>query len=269
MTLDRRTFLKFGLIGLGTVGFGTVGFGTRFETAVLAAEDDRHRWGYTGSTSPEHWSELTPDYAACARGQRQSPIDLVDAIPARLAPPEINYRSTPIELIHTGHTIQLNYAPGSTLTLDGQTFNLLQFHFHSPSEHQIEGQPQAMECHFVHQTDDSEALLVLAVFLQLGQNNDVLEPLWAHLPMTIGETYRDRDTTIDASQLLPARLDRLYRYDGSLTTPPCRESVTWLLCADPLTVSIAQVDRFTQAIPANARPVQARNHRPLLRSRSI
>lgn len=261
MTLDRRTFLKFGLIGLGTVGFGT-----RFETAVLAAEDDRHRWGYTGSASPEHWSELSPDYAACARGQRQSPIDLVDAKPARLAPPEIHYRSTPIELIHTGHTIQLNYAPGSTLTLDGQIFDLLQFHFHSPSEHQIGGQVQAMECHFVHQSHDSDALLVFAVLLQLGETNAVLEPIWAHLPMTIGETYRDRDTTIDASQLLPARFDRLYRYDGSLTTPPCRESVTWLLCADPITVSIAQVDRFTQAIPANARPVQARNHRPLLRS---
>lgn len=261
MTVDRRTFLRLSVATLGMLGFGS-----GFEAVALAANGDRRRWGYTGSVSPEHWGELSPDYAACSRGQYQSPINLIDATPARLVPPEIHYRSTPIEIVHTGHTIQVNYAPGSTLTFDGQTFNLLQFHFHSPSEHQIDGQSQAMECHFVHQHQDSDALLVFAVFLQLGTANDALEPLWAHLPMTIGETYRDRTTTIDATQLLPPQLDSLYRYDGSLTTPPCLESVTWLLCTDPLTLSIAQLDRFIQAVPANARPVQTRNHRPLLKA---
>lgn len=259
--MNRRTLLQLGLLGIGSIGCGM-----RFETAVLAAEDDRRRWGYTGATSPEYWGELSADYARCASGQRQSPIDLVEAKPTKLTVPDIDYRSTAIEMIHTGHTIQCNYDPGSTLCLDDHLFNLVQFHFHSPSEHQIEGQRQAMECHFVHHSRDRDAWLVVAVFLHLGATNPVLDPLWSHLPMQPGETYHDRHTRIQASQLFPPRFEPFYRYEGSLTTPPCREPVTWLLCAEPITVSIAQVDRFTQAMPNNARPLQARNHRPIFRS---
>jgi carbonic anhydrase len=146
----------------------------------------------------------------------------------------------------------------------GQVYELLQFHFHQPSEHLISGKAAEMEAHFVHQNQATGDLVVLAVLMSEGEMSQALESIWQQIPRSDAQTSQVSDLTINALQLLPENSRQYYRYQGSLTTPPCSEIVTWLVLKQPVSVSKAQLTRFFQAIGNNARPVQALNQRSLL-----
>jgi carbonic anhydrase len=233
--------------------------------AETAGHGDGHggHWSYTGETGPAHWGDLSEAYHACAAGTRQSPVDIRAAAPHHGPAVALSYETSPLRLVNNGHTVQVNYADGSTLTVDGKTYSLAQFHFHSPSEHTRDGEHAVMEAHLVHQADDG-SLAVVGVFLKEGAENPMIARIWDHLPDAVNHEVHVPEVRVNVADLLPAELAYL-NYDGSLTTPPCTEGVTWLVVDGSVEVSRAQADRFLALIHPNARPVQPLNDRAVRR----
>ena len=218
-------------------------------------------WGYSGAVGSHHWANLSKDNVACL-GKNQSPVNLADFIDADLPAIAFSYRAGGHEIINNGHTVQVNYAKGSHIEIDDEKFHLIQFHFHSPSENTIKGQSYPLEAHFVHASDTGE-LAVIAVMYQAGIENKGLKKAWAHIPIHAGEQYSFTETLM-AGDLLPDNKD-YYRFNGSLTTPPCSEGVRWLVMKNTVMASRQQIDRFLSALhEPNNRPLQAINARPIL-----
>ena len=223
--------------------------------ASLAAEHagTSPHWDYAGKRGPAHWATLDAAFAACA-GHKQSPVDLTHFTDVALPPITFDYKAGGRDVINNGHTVQVDYDPGSSLAVDNTVFALKQFHFHVPSENHIAGRAFPMEAHFVH-TDAQGHLAVVAVMFVHGARNPALEALWTHLPTKADERHA-LSPEIAAASLLPADRD-YYRYEGSLTTPPCSEGVQWLVLKQPVTASAAQISRMAAALGhANNRPIQ-------------
>ena len=220
-------------------------------------------WGYEGHEGPENWGKLDPAFAICSSGKNQSPINLAGFIEADLAPLTLNYSGNSTLIVNNGHTIKVDYEAGNTLTIDGRNFELKQFHFHAPSENTIEGKSYPMEAHLVH-ADANGNLAVIGVMYEEGAANDVIEKLWSKMPQKSGEK-NEVAKGINVAGILPADRD-YYRFNGSLTTPPCSEGVIWLVMKSPVPVSKEQVEGFEHVMHHhNNRPVQPLNARVVLK----
>jgi len=219
-------------------------------------------WTYAGATGPERWAALSNDFEMCGIGAMQSPIDMSHFNGASVDPIEFDYKLTPLEIIHNGHTVQVNFAPGSGITVEGKRFELLQAHFHKPSEYSMGGRQSAMEMHLVHKSAAGE-LAVIGVLMEVGDENVALSEFWDAMPQQAGPARSDPRTLINARDFLP-RDTGYYRYMGSLTTPPCSEGVNWFVMRQPVSISMAQIERFAAAVGENARPVQPVNRRFVL-----
>lgn len=240
------------------------GFAALASGNQVAKKTGPAHWSYSGSEGPANWGRLSKAYEVCGIGRQQSPIDITGQKSAKLPPIKLDYRATPISVVNNGHTIQVNHAPGSTMRIGAETYKLLQFHFHTPSEHKAGGKQFAGEAHFVHQNADGE-LAVLSVLIEIGEENEFLRPIWASMPDSKG-TNSYPTTMVDPNDFLPA--GRAYsHYIGSLTTPPCSEGVKWYVLRQRVTMSQRQVEEFRKIISANARPVQAMHNRLLQKSR--
>lgn len=257
--MDRRTLLK--LFGFGAL---ETSFGVSFPSLVSAATGHEVHWGYIGESGSQNWGNLSPEFQLCKTGIQQSPINLQGSVAAELSPIEINYQESPLRIVNNGHTIQVNYEPGSSIKLDGQTFNLVQFHFHDPSEHTIAQKQFDMELHLVHRSE-AGALAVIGVLLKQGQHNAALQPIWEAFPHRNEPEQVVNTVKVNAEQFLPK--DRnVYRYFGSLTTPPCSQGVNWIVMQQPIEISQNQIQQFAKLISIDARPVQPLNNRFVLRS---
>jgi carbonic anhydrase len=185
-------------------------------------------WSYSGEDGPEHWGDLDPSYEPCKSGTAQSPVDLPAASvhhgPGPLAP---RWEPIPLRLTNNGHAIQIDVKSASSFTVEGTTYRLVQFHFHSPSEHTVGGRSYGAEMHLVHKSDGGR-LLVLAILFGIGVENATLAPIWNAMPGQAGTSPAVPGFSLDLTPLLPKE-PRYLRYDGSLTTPPCSEGVTWLV----------------------------------------
>jgi carbonic anhydrase len=224
-----------------------------------AAHPAGHHWGYEGAEGPQKWGSLEKEFAACATGRHQSPIDIQDPEPADLPAIQFDYQPSPLKMIDNGHTIQVNFAPGSRITVGQDTYELVQLHFHHPGENTMDKRAFPMEAHLVHK-DAQGRLAVVALLLQEGKANAFLATLWEHMPTAKGQEQAANGVTIDPSTFLPQ--DRGYdTFPGSLTTPPCSEGVTWFVLKTPVEVGKEQVNRFAQIYKMNARPVQPLNDR--------
>jgi carbonic anhydrase len=224
----------------------------------MAASGPVH-WEYTGHGGQHHWGELSADYTACVDGSAQSPIDIRDPRLADLVDIVFDWAPGAAVVANNGHTIQVNFAGAAgSVSIDGKRFDLLQFHFHRPSEHTVDGKTFAMEYHFVHKAADGQ-LAVVGVLVEEGAENAGLQPVFASMPAEAGASAQ-LATVLDPSALLPGDL-RTYRYAGSLTTPPCSEGVRWNLVKAPVTVSAAQVESFKKLYFFNARYPQPQNGR--------
>jgi carbonic anhydrase len=229
-----------------------------------AQEKSPHHWNYSGPEGPEHWGDLEPAYAACKMGQHQSPIDIREAKKSDLPPIQFDYHASPLHIVNNGHTVQVNYAPGSFISVGEKRYELKQFHFHHPSEEEINGRRFAMVIHLVHADSDGN-LAVVGVLLEPGAANPVIESLWAHLPREAGPEQKFDDVQIDASGLLPFSRG-YYTFTGSLTTPPCSENVSWFVLKTPLAISSEQASVFGRIYEDNARPIQPLHDRVVLES---
>jgi carbonic anhydrase len=226
-------------------------------------------WGYDGDSGPSSWASLTPVYALCGEGKGQSPIDIVKSDASGGAAWKFDYTTTSLriahnehmdEIIDNGHTIQVTVDEGSTFAFGDKTFDLKQFHFHTPSEHTVDGQHAPMEMHLVHQGADG-SLAVVSVLFKEGQNpNENLDKIIANLPNAKGESNHITDSNLELKVHLPNH-NYGYHYVGSLTTPPCSEGVQWLVLRDPVVVSADQVAAFSSRIGPNNRPTQSVNDR--------
>jgi carbonic anhydrase len=235
--------------------------------AALEAQQPHHtpHWSYEGEEGPAHWGKLDHAYAACAAGRAQSPIDIAGAKPADLPALTVAYQTVPLNILDNGHTIQVNYAPGSTLTVGDKTYTLKQFHFHHPSEEAINGQRADMVAHLVH-ADPSGKLAVIAILFKTGPASPLLDAVWKSIPAQKGTATNVLGVSLNVKDLLPADLG-YYTFGGSLTTPPCSEGVTWFVLKTQATLSAEQLAAFTKRYAMNARPLQPANGRELLETR--
>jgi carbonic anhydrase len=182
---------------------------------------------------------------------------------ASLEPLKLNYSKNSKDVINNGHTIQVNMEAGDNMLVDGITFDLKQFHFHTPSENHIDGKSFPLEAHFVHLDTDGN-IAVLALMFKEGTENKVLSHIWSNMPKEAGDK-NGLDLSNIATSLLPENKD-YYRFNGSLTTPPCTEGVRWLVLKTPVTVSKAQVEEFLHIMHhPNNRPVQPTNARVIVK----
>ncbi|MEK9951078.1 MAG: carbonic anhydrase family protein [Curvibacter sp.] len=220
-------------------------------------------WGYAGEGGPAHWAQLQPEYATCARGQRQSPIAIDDSDTLKGPAEAIAFRHTPSSgtVINTGHTIEVQLSGENSLTVRGQTYRLQQFHFHHPAEERINSRVYPMVAHFVHRSDTGQ-LAVLAVLLEEGAANPLIQKVWTHMPLDVKDHVPLPADLIHVGEILP-RDQRYYQYLGSLTTPPCTEGVLWLILKQPVSISAEQLRLFGQLYANNVRPLQPRHGRPV------
>lgn len=233
-----------------------------FAPAPAAVTSAALDWGYRGEVGPSHWAELDPGYAACAAGMRQSPIDLRPTAAAPAGPLSFAYRSSPLSLVNDGRLIWGDAFAGSHLTVEGHRYELVRYQFHAPSEHRIDGRAAELEVQLVHR-DTAGRLLVVAVLIEPGRRaNSMLRRIADHLPPP-GEAFYGGQVGINPLFLLPSARDHLV-YPGSLTVPPCTEGVEWLVLRAPLVVDAPVIERFQQALGANARPLQPAGRRPVV-----
>jgi carbonic anhydrase len=232
----------------------------RAKAAVLA---DAHKpeshdvhWAYGGEAGPSQWANLKPDFATCAKGQRQSPIHIEDhnTLQGPAEPIQINYQASNATVVNNGHTIQVNVAGNNSITVRGSTYQLLQFHFHHPSEEQINSRRFTMVAHLVHKNAEGQ-LAVIGVLLSPGAANALIHKVWTYMPLDSGDQVNMPVGMLDLNELLP-KDQRYYQFMGSLTTPPCSENVLWMVLKQPMTLSPEQIKMFAQIFPNNARPVQ-------------
>jgi len=235
---------------------------TPFCAPALAAEGAH--WGYEDATGPAKWGDLDAANTACAIGAQQSPVDIANTVRADLPALKITWPQNVDTIINNGHTIQLNFPAGGSVTLGDSSYQLLQVHFHHPSEHSIAGKRFPMEAHFVHRAE-SGAIAVVGVLIEEGKANDVFHKIVQAMPATHGPAAKPASTEMNLQGLLPRNLS-YYRYSGSLTTPPCSEVVEWVLLNEPVQADAADIAAFAKLYPMNARPVQKDNRRFILQS---
>jgi carbonic anhydrase len=235
---------------------------------AAAAEPPAHvAWGYTGDGAPDKWGDLEPSFALCKDGKAQTPIDIsskVEKSPA-LKGLVFQYPTIPLAIFNNGHTVQVPN-PGPATVAEGQKkWNLLQFHFHAPSEHTVDGKQYDAEVHFVHVNDKGERAVV-GVFVKKGKENAALKAVFDNAPSDIGtEPKPVAGATVNLKAVLPAR-PSYFTYDGSLTVPPCSEGVTWFLLRAPIEASAEQIAKFHEVTHGDTdRPVQPLNGRKVLR----
>ena len=220
----------------------------------LAAAVHAPHWDYLGEGGPETWGAMRPEFAACGNGTRQSPIDIREGLRLDLEPIRFDYVPSAIRVIDNGHTVQVNVGSGSGIEVMGRRFELVQFHFHRPSEERVDGRRFDMVVHLVHKDPDGK-LAVVAVLLNRGAAQPLIQTVWNNLPLEKGMDQPVR-SPVDLNALLPQRRD-YFTYMGSLTTPPCTEGVLWMVMKTPVEVSPEQIGIFSRLYPMNARPLQA------------
>ena len=231
--------------------------------AAATVHAEAAHWGYEGAGGPTAWAALRPEYTQCASGSRQSPSDIRDGLAVDLEPVRFDYQPSHFAVIDNGHTVQVNVAPGNAIEVGGRRYELVQFHFHRPSEERIDGRQFEMSVHLVHK-DAEGRLAVVAVLLEKGPAQPVVQTVWNNLPLEKKEEVAAR-ALLDPAGLLPADR-RYYTYMGSLTTPPCSEGVQWVVMRTPATATAGQLDLFARIYPMNARPLQSAAGRRILQS---
>jgi carbonic anhydrase len=231
------------------------------EVAGAADTEGAAHWSYTGATGPAHWGD-EDGFATCATGKQQSPIDIQNPATKVLPAIEFAYRPLPLTVTDTGHSFQVNAPPGSGgITVGGEHYDLVQFHFHRPSEESIQGHRYAMVAHLVHRNAKGE-LAVVAVLIRKGEENAFLKPVFDHFPAKGTAEAAVPGSSINLGDLLPAQ-HGYYTFAGSLTTPPCSEQVRWFVLKSAVPASAAQLQQFAARYPDNARPTQPLNGRSI------
>ncbi len=235
---------------------------TGHETPHADAGGEVH-WSYEGENGPQAWGKLKPEFNTCAIGKRQSPINIEEAgtLQGPAEPLQFNYQPSSGTVVNNGHTIQVNLFGDNVLMVRGSAYKLVQFHFHTPSEEQVNYRSFAMVAHLVHKNAQDQ-LAVVSVLFDSGAANTLIDKVWTYMPLDVNDQVNMPAGMLDMNELLP-RDQRYYQFIGSLTTPPCTEGVLWMVLKQSVQISKEQLKLFQQLYPNNARPVQPVNGRPV------
>ncbi|MCR9250065.1 MAG: carbonic anhydrase family protein [bacterium] len=227
-----------------------------------------HDWSYSGEFGPEHWFEIDPEFSSC-NGKSQSPINIIssNSEDTNGISLEFHYHPFFVDLINNGHTLIEKIDEEKALTFGGISYSMKQFHFHTPSEHQIDGENFAMEIHFVHQSESGK-FAVVAVLIEEGEhNNHFIQHFMKSLPSHVNEELK-ADEKADPNETFPKHLDKFYYYSGSFTTPPCTEGINWIVLEEPVEATKEQIDAIHEIIKDDNRPIQEVNDRVVFHSSS-
>lgn len=255
--LARRKFLALSAWGCAHCLVG----GLQAEEAGKHAAQGHPHWAYAGDGKPDVWGELQPDFKVCQLGVEQTPIDLANGFSGEPGKLDLRYIPTSLRILNNGHTIQVNPEAGSYCVIGNARYELVQFHFHHPSEHLLAGRRYEMECHFVHKAANG-ALAVVGVFITPGASHPHLAAIFDAMPSASGPEVRVAQM-FNPAMLIPSAAS-YFRYMGSLTTPPCSEGLTWTVFREPIQAAPEELQKFAALYPNNARPVQRRNNRLLV-----
>jgi carbonic anhydrase len=215
------------------------------------------QWTYSGDKGPEHWGELEPAYGACARGDKQSPVALSEAMAVSVPcePLRFRYRSSALYITNDGRALRLGYDRGSFLVWDGLSYELVELRFHVPAEHVIDGHQADAELQLIHGNNRGDIAVVAVPLIAGPRVNQILRRVLDNAPSRPGESFHGRNVGVNPLFLLPGRKD-YFVYDGSLTQPPCTEGVRWFVLHTPLEVAAADMERLARLVGQNARPLQ-------------
>jgi carbonic anhydrase len=247
---QRSTILYLCAVIIAYVAFASA-FGQNPEQAP--------HFGYGGENGPKAWGDLSAAYIACKQGHAQSPIDIRGVRKEDLPPIQFHYVDAPLKIVNNGHSVQVDYAPGSWIAVGDDKYELRQFHFHHPSEEHINGKG------FEHANSKGK-LAVVAILLEHGRANDAVRRIFDDFPRAEGPEQEIAGAPINARAFLPPTLG-YYTFQGSLTTPPCTEGITWFVLKTPEEVSTDEVAAFAKLYPYDARPIQPTDGRTILESR--
>lgn len=235
---------------------------TTAATAVMAVQHSEH-WSYEGEHGPANWGKINSAWSKCALGNRQSPIDIRNGMKVELEQVGFDYHPSGFSVVDNGHTIQVNVGGGNFITILNRQYELLQFHFHRPSEERINGKGFEMVVHLVHK-DAEGKFAVVAVLIERGKVQPLIQTIWNNLPLEKHDVVNP-SISIDMNEILPIRRD-YFTFMGSLTTPPCTEGVLWMVMKEPVQATPAQLAFFSRLYPMNARPVQSASGRVIKES---
>ena len=225
------------------------------------AKDGNHKtpWSYKGKEGPESWGKLSTEFATCAAGRNQSPINIDKTTHASLKPLKSIQKFPARDIANDGHSVSVNFKEGNMLVLDSAAYQMKQLNFHSPSEHTIHGKIFPLEAQFLH-SDSKGNLTIIAVMYTEGKANLGLAKLWGQITKEVSEPVVLKNR-VTPNELIPDN-QSYYRLSGSLTTPPCTEGVRWLVMKTPMTASKEQIKALNEVITFdNNRPLQALNGR--------
>ena len=220
---------------------------------ISYSADTSSHWTYSGKNGPKEW----PQHFKECRGEHQSPINLNSSANLNSKKPDIIFHYDDYKVADNTHTIQVDDNQSRSINIGDKTYNLIQFHFHIPSEHTIDGKSYAMELHFVHK-DDNNNLAVLGVLIKEGKSNNFIKDILASTDKSKKSKFSLEDDNI--MDLFPKNKE-YYHYLGSLTTPPCSEGVNWYVFKNPIEASKEEISEFQKILKSNARPVQELNDR--------
>jgi len=223
------------------------------KTAKVAQPALPATWSYQGETGPEMWGALRDDFKLCASGLNQSPVDIPKHTKFLRGGLRPNWRPEKVSLIKTGHALEVNLSGKSKTDIGGNQYELKQIQFHTPSEHQLSGFSYPMEIHFIHARKDGSQSIV-AAFVEIGSENPEFLKISSRAS-ALNESVSVDLGELNASLLLPKSTD-VFRYQGSITSPPCSEGVVWNVLREPIEFSQEQVSSFRRLFPTNARPLQ-------------
>jgi len=263
--MKRRSFLRMATAGCACCVAGKIAAAAEHLSRDGGGAHASPHWSYEGEGAPEHWGELSPDFKVCQLGLEQTPIDLAPSMQGDAGSISFDYRPVPLRIVNNGHTIQVNADTGCSCTIGGIKHDLVQFHFHHPSEHLLDGKAFEMEAHFVHKSQAGN-LAVIGVFIKAGEHNSVLQPIFDQMPKSAGPEVHATGQ-FDPEAFFPKQRS-YFRYMGSLTTPPCSEGLTWTVFREPVEASADQIRQFAALFPNNARPVQRKNRRVIIETNS-
>ncbi len=224
-------------------------------------KNDKVSWGYTGDTAAIHWGDLSSEFATCKTGKEQSPIDIRPTQDIAQSDIQFDYQTSSMSILNNGHTVQVNFDEGSSINFKGTQYNLLQVHFHTPSENLLMGESYPLEAHFVHASKDGK-LAVVAVLVSEGAGSDFIQKVVDHMPASKSDVQKVAGVSLSGLDFIPSQNGH-FGFKGSLTTPPCTEGVQWLMMKAQTTASKAQIDALHAVMHDNNRPVQPLNGRTI------
>jgi carbonic anhydrase len=232
-------------------------------TVVAAKPRNGTVWSYEGELGPANWANINTQWAACGTGKRQSPIDIRNGMRVDLEQIVFDYKPAPFSVLDNGKTIEVTVSGGNFISVMNNSYELMHFHFHRPSEERINGRGTEMVMHLVHK-DVYGKLAVLAVLLERGKENGLIQTVWNNLPLEKHDAVQP-SVMLDLADALPENRD-YYTFMGSMTTPPCTEDVLWMVMKTPMQASPAQMALFSRLYPFNARPIQPHSGRMIKES---